>query len=170
MSDEEVSEGGGGGKGKLMIIIVAVLILLIAGGAAFYFLYWNKGEEADGPEMEEVGEIGAMSEPLADPFFQPLGTYIVNLRDGRRYLKATIQLMLSEAAAQEYLALRLAEVKDIVNTELASLAAEDIKQPESLEELRGKIISKINKLFPREPSWDDPEPIKKVLFEEIYLQ
>lgn len=171
MSDEEVSDGGGGGgKGKLIVIILAVLILLGGGGAAVWFLFLAPGETGEEEEIEETAAVSGAAEPLEEPQFMSLGTYIANLKDGRRYLKSTITIMLSESSAVEYLTPRLSEVKDIVLTELQNLSTEDTKQPESKEALKNKIITKISELFPRKPDWDDPEPIKKVLFEEFYVQ
>lgn len=169
MADEEVSEGGGGGKGKLIIIIVAVLLLLIiGGGAVYYFFFMPKDEAAE--ETDTPAEISGMAEPLENPIFLPLGSYIANLKDGRRYLKATMQLMLSESSTQEYLTGRLVQVKDIVLSELQNLSVEDTKQVDSKEALKQKIITEITKLFPRDPPWEDAEPIRDVLFEEFYVQ
>ena len=164
MADEEMREEGGG-KSKRLIIILAVLILLGAAAAAYFFLF-SPTEQI----VEDVIEVSGAAEPLKDPQFMSLGTYIANLKDGRRYLKTTISLMLSESKAVEYLTLRLVEVKDIVLTELQNLSVEEIRQPDSKEALRNRIITKISALFPRKPDWDDPEPIKKVLFEEFYVQ
>ena len=172
MAEEEAGEGGGGGgKGKLIIIILAVVILLVVGaGAAWFFIFsGDKAEEA--PKEEEITQsVPGAGEPLKDPKFMSLGTYIANLQDGRRYLKTSISLMLSEDKAVEYLNARIVQVKDIVLTELQSLSIEKTKDPESKEGLKNKLITEISKLFPREPDWDDPEPIKEVLFEEFYVQ
>ena len=124
-------------------------------------------EEAEEEEIVEVTEEG---EPLAAPIFLPLDSYIVNLKDGRRYLKTTIQLMLSEEMANAYLTARIVEIKDIVLSELQDLSVEDVKQSESREALRQRLISAISQIFPTKPEWADPEPIKKVLFEEFVLQ
>ncbi|MBF0288710.1 MAG: flagellar basal body-associated FliL family protein [SAR324 cluster bacterium] len=166
MAEEEISEGGGGGKSKLIIIIVAVVIL-IAAGAAIFFLFFMGDEEE---EVEEITEVSSFAEPLAEPQFLPLGTYIANLKDGRRYLKTSMTLMLSEVAAMEYLAIRLALIKDIVLAELQNMTVEDTKNPAQKNALKQKLITEINKLFPRKPEWEDPEPIKRVLFEEFYVQ
>lgn len=168
MADEEMSEGGGGG-GKMKIIIIA-LVVLLAVGAAVYFLVLAPGDEegAEGAKQDE--QISNVAEPLPEPIFMPLGSYLANLRDGRRYLKVTIQLMASEPAAVEYLNTRLPEVKDVINTELQKLSSEDLKQPASKDELRQNLISGISQLFPTKTDWEDPEPIKKVLFEEFIVQ
>ena len=121
-------------------------------------------------EEEEIVEVTEEGEPLAAPIFLPLASYIVNLKDGRRYLKTTIQLMLSEEMANAYLTTRIIEVKDIVLSELQDLSVEDVKQAESREALRQRLISAISQIFPSKPEWADPEPIKKVLFEEFVLQ
>ncbi|MDP6639268.1 MAG: flagellar basal body-associated FliL family protein [SAR324 cluster bacterium] len=162
MADEE--GGGGGGKKKLIIIIVAVVLLLVIAIVAVLLL--TGGEE----EEEEIVEVTEEGEPLAAPIFLPLDSYIVNLKDGRRYLKTTIQLMLSEEMASAYLTARIVEIKDIVLSELQDLSVEDIKQAESREALRQRLISAISQIFPSKPEWVDPEPIKKVLFEEFVLQ
>jgi len=166
MADEEGGGGdGGGGKKKLIIIIVAVVLLLVIAIVAVLLL--TGGEEEAEEEIVEVTEEG---EPLAAPIFLPLDSYIVNLKDGRRYLKTTIQLMLSEEMASAYLTARIVEIKDIVLSELQDLSVEDIKQAESREALRQRLISAISQIFPSKPEWVDPEPIKKVLFEEFVLQ
>ena len=111
MADEEGGGGGGGGKKKLIIIIVAVVLLLVIAIVAVLLLTGGEEEEAEEEEIVEVTEEG---EPLAAPIFLPLDSYIVNLKDGRRYLKTTIQLMLSEEMANAYLTTRIVEIKDIV--------------------------------------------------------
>ncbi len=169
MADEEGGEGGG--KGKLIIIIIAVVILLVVGGAVVYFLFLTGDDEEVLPEeVETTQSVPGASEPLEEPHFMSLGTYIANLQDGRRYLKTTISIMLSEEATVEYLNLRLVQIKDIVLTELQSLSIEKTKDHESKKNLKSKLITEISKLFPNEPKWDDPEPIKEVLFEEFYVQ
>ena len=166
MADEEGGGGGGGGKKKLIIIIVAVVLLLVIAIVAVLLLTGGEEEEAEEEEIVEVTEEG---EPLAAPIFLPLDSYIVNLKDGRRYLKTT-QLMLSEEMANAYLTARIVEIKDIVLSELQDLSVEDVKQAESREALRQRLISAISQIFPTKPEWADPEPIKKVLFEEFVLQ
>ncbi|MBC8257830.1 MAG: flagellar basal body-associated FliL family protein [SAR324 cluster bacterium] len=167
MADEESGgESSGGGKKKMIIIIVAVVLLLVIG--IVVFLMMSGGEEEELPE-EEIPVTGA-AEPLMEPIFLPLESFVVNLKDGRRFLKTTIQLMLSEPGAAAYLTIRLVEVKDIVLTELQELSVEDVKQSDAREALRQRLISSISRIFPSKPEWEDPEPIRKVLFEEFVIQ
>ena len=164
MADEE--GGGGGSKKKLIIIIVAVVLLLVIGIVVFMLM---SGEEEEQLPEEEM-QVTDVAEPLAEPIFLPLESFVVNLKDGRRFLKTTIQLMLSEPAAAAYLTVRLVEIKDIVLAELQELSVEDVKQSDAREALRLRVISAISQIFPSEPEWEDPEPIRKVLFEEFVIQ
>ena len=167
MADEESGGGSGGGsKKKLIIIIVAVVLLLVIGIVVFMLM---SGEEEEQLPEEEM-QVTDVAEPLAEPIFLPLESFVVNLKDGRRFLKTTIQLMLSEPAAAAYLTVRLVEIKDIVLAELQELSVEDVKQSDAREDLRLRIISAISQIFPSEPEWEDPEPIRKVLFEEFVIQ
>ncbi|MEZ7973925.1 MAG: flagellar basal body-associated FliL family protein [SAR324 cluster bacterium] len=165
MADEE---GGGGGKKKMIIIIVAVVLLLVIGIVVFILMSGGDEEEEELPEVEQ--QVTNVAEPLAAPIFLPLESFVVNLKDGRRFLKTSIQLMLSEPGASAYLTMRLIEVKDIVLSELQELSVEDVKQSDSREALKQRLISAISQLFPSKPEWEDPEPIKKVLFEEFVIQ
>ena len=177
MAEEEVEEGGGGngngngetksggGKKKLIIIIVAVVLLLGIGIVVFLLM---SGDEEELPEEEQP--VTDVAEPLAEPVFLPLESFVVNLKDGRRFLKTTIQLMLSEPGAAAYLTVRLVEVKDIVLSELQELSVEDVKQSDAREALKQRLISSISQIFPSKPEWEDPEPIRKVLFEEFVVQ
>jgi len=174
MADEEESgasggagdsAGGGGGKKKLVIIIALVLLLVVG---LVIFLLIPSEEEEDMPEEEQ--NVTEVAEPLITPIFLPLESFIVNLKDGRRFLKTSIQLMLSEPAASAYLTVRLVEVKDIVLAELQELSVEDVKQSDARDALKLRLISSISQLFPSKPEWEDPEPIRKVLFEEFVIQ
>ena len=166
MADEEDESTEGGGNKKIIIIIAAVVVLLLIGVAAFFFL---SGDKEDGETVADE-KITAEAEPLLVPLFLSLDTFTVNLKDGRRYLRTSIQLMMSDQMAVDYLTVRLIEVKDIVLTELQELSTEDIKQADARAELKLRLISRVSQLFPSKPDWDDPEPIKKVLFQEFYVQ
>ena len=174
--EEEGGESGGGessggetssgGKKKKIIIIVAVVLLLVIGIVVFFLMPGDEEEQLPEEELPVTG----VAEPLEAPIFLPLESFVVNLKDGRRFLKASIQLMLSEPGAAAYLTMRLVEVKDIVLAELQELSVEDVKQSDAREALRQRLISAISQIFPSKPEWEDPEPIRKVLFEEFVIQ
>ena len=64
----------------------------------------------------------------------------------------------------------MVEVKDIVMAELQELSVEDVKNSDAREALRQRLISAIHRIFPNKPEWEEPEPIRKVLFEEFVIQ
>jgi len=165
MAEEENSNKGKGGKGKIIIIILVVLLLLIIAAVAFFLL--SSGEE----EIPEAAKpITEVAEPLQVPIFLSLDDFLVNLKGGRRYLKVKIQLMMSEPPAVNYLTLRKVEVRDMVLTELQELSVEDVNQSSAREALKQRLISAISSLFPSKPEWEDPNPLKKILFEEFVIQ
>lgn len=171
-----MAEGeGGGGLGRIIkiAVIALVLLLLIGGGgfAAYRFLTsGDEGEEGKVAKTEATLRQGPA--PLENPVFFQAGTFIVNLADGRRYLKTNVELMLNEEKAKVYLENRLSLVKDVIIAELQTLSTEQLRDPKERVLLKERLKGKIESLLPlpRNVEWDDPKPIKKVLFTEFYLQ
>lgn len=171
-----MAEGeGGGGLGRIIkiAVIALVLLLLIGGGgfAAYRFLTsGDEGEEGKVAKTEATLRQGPA--PLENPVFFQAGTFIVNLADGRRYLKTNVELMLNEEKAKVYLENRLSLVKDVIIAELQTLSTEQLRDPKERVLLKERLKGKIESLLPlpRDVEWDDPKPIKKVLFIEFYLQ
>ena len=170
-----------GGGGKLKLIIIAVVVLLLIGGGIFAAItFLGGGEEemgaaqpgATGGGGGAVSPAGAQNSALIEnPIFLPIGTFIVNLADGRRYLKTNLELMLSEEAVKLYLEQRLSEVKDLIVSELQTLSTEQLRDPAEREQLKQRLLSKVETLLPtKDVEWEDPRPIKKVLITEFYLQ
>jgi flagellar FliL protein len=153
-------------------VIAFVLLGLIGGGvwAAFFFL-GGDDEEQQAAAPGAAPAAGRGTATLENPIFLPIGTFVVNLADGRRYLKTNLELMLSEETAKVYLETRLAEVKDIVISELQVLNTEQLRDPRERANLKQRLLRSIESLLPnKNVEWDDPVPIKKVLITEFYLQ
>jgi len=144
-----------------------VVVLLLVVGIVLYLLMANVEEEQFPEEELPVVEV---PDPLPEPIFLSLESFVVKLKNGKNFFKTTIQLMISEPDAAAYLNVRMIEVKDIVLAELQDLSLEDLKQSKSREDLRQRLISSISQIFPNKPTWEDPEPIRKVLFEEFVVQ
>ena len=185
VNEMKFSKGGkmaeGGGKKKLIILIIGGLIgLLVLGGIGFvaysFLAPADPLEEAaaDGAATPIAGGRKAGLCPGDQLRFLPLGTFIVNLSDGRRYLKTNIEIMLCDEkvdAISEYINLRLVEVKDLVISELQTLSTEQLRDPRERETLKQRLLRKIESLLPnRDVEWVDIRPIKKVLVTEFYLQ
>ena len=82
---------------------------------------------------------------IENPQYLDLGSFVVNLADGRRYLKTTLQLLLSEPLALTFLQTHMAEVKDLVVSELQSLSAEQLRDPKERELLKQRLLRKIER-------------------------
>ncbi len=189
-----MAEGGGGGRGKLIRILLTVIVL-VGVGAAIYFFVWPLGFLGD-KDMEEAaartgggaagsgsqdggprpGSVDLQDNPtgyVEDPEYLELGNFIVNLADGRRYLKVNIQVVLGNAAAKAYLEKRVADVKHVVLAKLQSLTSDQMRNTGERNRLIIDLMNKIHSLFPPDKDdipGDDNRPIKKVLFTEFYLQ
>ena len=171
-----MAEGeGGGGLGRIIKIVVIALVLLsliAVGGFFIYRLFTSGGDEEEGKVAQSEATIRQGPAPLENPVFFQAGTFIVNLADGRRYLKTNVELMLNEELAKVYLESRLSVVKDLIIAELQTLSTEQLRDPKERVLLKERLKGRIETLFPlpRDLDWDDPKPIKKVLFTEFYLQ
>jgi flagellar FliL protein len=162
-----------GGKLIKMIVTSVILLVLIAGGggAAWYFLTQRGADPAKKSATAGTGHAMDPDAFVETPFFLDLGTFVVNLADGRRYLKASIQLVLSQEGAKAYLTARLAWVKDLVLRQLQNLTAESLRNKTTREDLERNIIREISTLLPAEPKqWKDRDPLKKVVITEFFIQ
>jgi flagellar FliL protein len=174
----KMAEGEGGkGLGRLirMIVIALVVIALLGGGgfAAWWFLLHKSPEDrvrstAGGKEMPRGDSSG---EIIEHPLYVDLGSFTVNLSEGRRFLKTSIQLMVSDEKAAEYLKNRSVEVKDLVVSELQQQTADTLRDPRERDQLKQRILVKIQTLLPVPPKdWKDPMPVKKLLITEFLVQ
>lgn len=166
----QMAEGEGGALRQLLKIIVIgiVLLLLIAAGAGAVWWFLT----SDSTSMPGGGAaVSDGSQPLENPQYLDVGSFVVNLADGRRYLKTTIQLLMSEEGARAYLEQRMPQVKDLVVAELQTLNSEQLRDPKERELLKQRLLRKVESLLPtRDYPWDDPNPVKQVLITEFYLQ
>ncbi len=154
---------------RLAVIVLLALLLL---GLSIFSIRLLLSPEGD----EKAGVKRALREDqeaffIKEPFYLELGDFVVNLAGGRRYLKTNLQLLLNEPSALEYLAIRMAEVRDLIVSELQSLSAEQLRDPKERELLKQRILRRIESLLPpQNRPWRDPRPLKKVLITEFYLQ
>lgn len=169
-----MAEGEGGGKGKLIKIIIAVVVLLLlAGGGFFAWTIFMPAEGDSAAQMTQAAaEIRTGGGSIENPQYLELGNFVVNLADGRRYLKTNLSLLISEEKAKEYLSIRVAEVKDLVVAELQTLNSEQLRDGRDRTLLKKSLLAKIKSLLPnaKDAEWDDKDPVKKVLITEFYLQ
>ena len=133
-------------KGSKKIILISVLVILLGLAGGGYFV-WNKyiapavgldGEPSKAvKKVEPKDEIGTMF---------PLEPFVVNLADssGKRFLKTTMELELSDEALAEEIKARLPQIKDSILLLLSSKNFNDIYTVHGKIKLREEIIIRVN--------------------------
>ena len=153
--------------------LIAILVIAAVGGGAYWYFFMRKADErvarTGGREGRQAVDTGP--ELIEHPQYLDLGSFTVNLAEGRRYLKTTMELLVSDEKANEYLKTRIVEIKDLVVGELQQQTADSLKDPRERELLKQRILTKLQTLLPVPPKeWKDPMPIKKLLITEFLIQ
>ena len=148
-----------GGKGKLVIIAAAVLLLGGGGGAAWYLGLLPHGSKAEAAKTEAKEPEPAVGAQL------PLDPFIANLadEDGKRYLKATLQVEFFTARVSEEFNLRLPQMRDLLLTLFTSKLFSEIRSPQGKALLRDEIITRMNRAL-------NKDLVKAVYFTEFLVQ
>jgi flagellar protein FliL len=175
MAEEEAADGaaaeekpaGGGGR-KLVLIAVAVL-LLGGGGAAAWFMGLFGGGHAPPAEGEAAhGEDGHGTAEAATPdvgALYALDPFIANLsdEDGRRYLKATLQVEFFKGQVPGEWNARLPQVRDLLLTLFSSKNFAEVRTPQGKAVLRDEIVTRLNHALRQ-------DMVKAVYFTEFIVQ
>ena len=132
----------------MLIIIISVVLLFMGTVGAGFFILWNKISQipvnpaiADDVSVEE-------DENTIGPLYS-LDTMIVNLADhgGKRYLRVTMALELSDSEALTTIESRLPQVRDAVLMILPTKKYDDVSTTEGKIALRTEVMDKINALM-----------------------
>jgi flagellar protein FliL len=149
-----------GGKGKLLAI-VGVVVLLGGGAAAWFLGVIPHGTKHEAEAKEEVKqleqpEVGAL---------QALDPFIANLadEDGKRYLKATLQLEFFDAKVPDEFHSHLPLIRDLLLTLFTSKTFAEIRTPQGKTLLREEIVNRLNRAMRR-------DAVKAVYFTEFIVQ
>lgn len=158
-----MSEAAEGKKKKSKLPIIIMLMVVLGGGG--FFATKGKGGDAE-PEVK-LGKI------------EPLGEFLVNLSDGRTYLRTEIAVHVAEGksvgsggkgASGDFTVAR-----DAVITVLKSKSLKQVNHPEGMAALRREIALAINRAIPDEEAEkkdkkkkksDDDEPLADVAPED----
>lgn len=149
------------GRGKLLVILLLLVLLGGGGGAAWYLGFVPLGATAPADAeaakpVHETPQVGALQ--AFDPF-------IANLEDedGKRYLKATLQLEFFEASAPEEFEARIPQLRDLLLTLFTSKTYSEIRTPDGKAALRDDIINRVNRTL-------GSDVVKAVYFTEFIVQ
>lgn len=132
----------------LMIIIISVVLLFMGAVGGGFFILWNKISQLP-QDPAAVEEIPVEEEENAIGPLYSLDTMIVNLADrgGKRYLRVTMALELSDPEAMTTIESRLPQVRDAILMILPTKKYDDVSTTEGKIALRKEIMEKINSLM-----------------------
>jgi flagellar FliL protein len=150
---------------KVLAAMAAVMLVFMALVGGGFYMMWMKiaalapPEEVVEEEIEEEPEMTTVGEML------PLDTFVVNLADvnGKRYLRATMQLELAPEETAETFEQRLPQIRDVILTLLPTKTFEDIRTVEGKTALREEIMQRVNILL-------NVEGVVNIYFTEFVIQ
>lgn len=127
-------------KGKLPLLIGLVVLLAAAGGGAWFFLFKDKGAEAQQP---------AKAQAPKPPVFVPLDTFTVNLSadEGGQYLQVGATLRVLDQAAADAVKQYMPEIRHRTLGLLASKKPSEIAGGEGRERLAEELRQHINNIL-----------------------
>jgi flagellar FliL protein len=132
----------------VLIIIISVAVLFMGMVGAGFYILWNKISQMplDPAAVEEIPV--EEEENVIGPLYS-LDTMIVNLADhgGKRYLRVTMALELSDPEAATTIESRLPQVRDAILMILPTKTYDDVSTTEGKIALRGEVMEKINGLM-----------------------
>ena len=143
---------------SIPLLLLAIVTLFPSG--------CQSGDETEAPQ--KVLREGPP--PLDDPTYMSLGTFVVNMPDGKYYLKTTMSLAFTDSGPMEWMNARIPLVKDMIIRHLQSISVEQLEDLRYRQILKNDLMIRLNSLFPNEPPWDDLDPVKRILFTEFYKQ
>jgi len=162
-------EGAKGRSGLIRMIViggVVILALAIVVGVLYWFFFMHsanqKASRAGGNEGAQTGET--LQESIKNPLYVDLGSFTVNLAEGRRYARVSMKLLTTDKEAADTLTKRVAELQDIVVTVLRQKTVETLNDPNT--QLDQDILKRIEKqVLPRAPN-----EYRKLLITEFLIQ
>ena len=133
-------------------IIIGIVVVVLGGGgyAAWDFLLAERLLGKDDPQTSETEESTAEVEDKEFWTTYEMDSFIVNLlgREGKRYLKTTIELEVENDDIKKELAQRNPQLRDTILLLLTSKSFEDISMPEGKLRLKNELIARINQSLP----------------------
>jgi len=147
------------GGGKLLVIAAGALLGLGGTGAAawrFGLLSHAAPAQAKEEAKDEKPAVGALL---------PLDPFIANLadEDGKRYLKATLQVEFFSAQVPADFSARMPLMRDLLLTLFTSKLFSEIRTPQGKALLRDEIINRMNRALSK-------DLVKAVYFTEFIVQ
>ncbi len=141
---------------KMIIIVIAAVVLILGMMGGGFFLMWQKMstslaqiQSQNSPDKAAAEEAAkAEKEAAMGPIYK-MDTLIVNLADqgGKRYLRITMELEVSNQEAVAEIDKRLPQLRDAILMVLPSKQYADISGTEGKIALRDELIAKMNAIL-----------------------
>lgn len=132
----------------VLIIIVSVAVLFMGIMGTGFFILWNKISQMP-QEPNRVEDMAVQEEENVIGPVYALDTMIVNLSDhgGKRYLRVTMALELSDSEAVATIESRLPQVRDAILMILPTKNYDQISTTEGKVALRNQVMETVNRLM-----------------------
>ena len=148
-------------RGGIMHAVALACALALAlggiGAAAWRLGIGNLAVQPPPAAAAVAGTSEGALEPM-DPFIANLGD-----EDGRRYLKATLQVEFYDAIVPPEFNRRLPQSRDMLLTLFSSKNFADVRTPQGKAVLREEIVNRLNTVL-------DEDAVKAVYFTEFIVQ
>jgi len=150
---------------KLMILAIAVIVLVAGGYGGWSFFV--KGKNQEKKKESQASKPNTTREKDEAKIVFPLESFIVNLADrtgfGKRYLKVTLALEVSDEDKKEIVEAHMAELRDTVLLLLSSQSFAEISTMDGKLELKQALLSRINRAL-------GGAVVRKLYFTEFVVQ
>jgi len=132
-----MSEEKGGNNIIIIILAIFISVLLASGASYFMFTKFALGNNTNNRAQTDntSKELGTTT---------PIGQFLVNLADGRRFIKVNIVLEVSNDKVVAELTERQPQIRDAIITILRGKDYNQINSNEGVRKLRTEIMNKIN--------------------------
>ncbi len=150
---------------KIVIPLVAFLFLMMIGLTGGLFMVWSKLSATETKANKTVMTNSQKQQSQKLGRIYSLDTFIVNLagESGKRYLRVTMDLELSNGVSEAEMKQRLPQMRDSILMVLPSKRFEDIRSIEGKINLRNEIIENLNGIFGK-------ETVANIYFTEFVVQ
>ncbi|WP_104697677.1 MULTISPECIES: flagellar basal body-associated protein FliL [unclassified Helicobacter] len=171
MAEEKIEQEPKKSKALLFVIIGAVVFLIVVVALVAFLLLSGseKNQENTQPEatQQKPGILSSKDANLLNlgPLYPIAKPFVVNLvtQNGRRYLKTSITLELSNPKLQAEIDQKTTVVQDIIIDILSSKSIEEIVTTKGKERIKDEILQRVNQILA-------DGFIKNVFFTEFVVQ
>lgn len=174
MAEEKVEQEEKKSKALLFIVIGAVVFLIIIVVLVVFLLIGGGDKHSDQPQQSDAQQTQQKQNTISSkdanllnigPLYPIAQSFVVNLvtQNGRRYLKTSITLELSNPKLEVEIDQKSTVIKDIIIDILSSKSIEEIVTTKGKERIKDEILQRVNQILA-------DGFVKNVFFTEFVVQ